>query len=68
MSVFARLLHLSKFRNEFKKLAHNHVNNLVRGLTTRIDKSTLDALCRVLRCQLGDLLEYVADEKEVEEG
>ena len=25
---------------------------------TRIDKHTLDALCRVLECQPGDLLEY----------
>ena len=44
------------------------MNKLVRDQTTRIDKITLDALCKVLKCQPGDLLEYIADEKEVEGG
>lgn len=29
--------------------------------------STLDAICRALRCQPGDILEYVEDEEDEEE-
>ena len=30
--------------------------------------STLDALCRILECQPGDILEYVEDEEDEEKG
>lgn len=33
-----------------------------REMPRRLDRSTLDALCRALRCQPGDLLVYALDE------
>ena len=35
---------------------------LKTGKATAIRMSTLDAICRELRCQPGDLLEYVEDD------
>jgi len=35
---------------------------LKNGRAKAIRFSTLDAMCRVLNCQAGDLLEWVADE------
>ncbi len=35
---------------------------LKNGRAKAIRFSTLEAMCRVLRCQPGDLLEYVADD------
>ena len=45
--------------------------NLSRIKTGRISAvrfSTLDAICRVLDCQPGDILEYVPDEGDGSEG
>ena len=36
---------------------------LARGDVQRFDLETLDAVCQVLGCQPGDLLEYVAKRK-----
>ena len=36
---------------------------LKQGKAKAIRFSTLEAICRELECQPGDLLEYVADEK-----
>ena len=35
-------------------------------MPARLDRNTLDKLCRVLKCQPGDLLRYVPDEIEEE--
>ena len=40
------------------------VRRVYHGTAERIDRSTLDKLCKALDCQPGDLLEYVPDEKE----
>ena len=34
------------------------------GKVRAVRFSTLDAICRVLKCQPGDILEYVEDEEE----
>lgn len=36
----------------------------VRRRLTRIDESTLDALCKALKCQPGDLMVYEADKAD----
>lgn len=42
-----------------------NVSRLKTGKVSAVRFSTLDALCRELKCQPGDLLEYVcADESE----
>ena len=40
------------------------IGMLWKGKTQRLDIDHLNALCRVLECQPGDLLEYVPDSKE----
>lgn len=39
----------------------------VRRRLTRIDEPTLNALCKALKCQPGDLLVYEEDKEEREE-
>ena len=38
-----------------------NLSNLKRGRVRAIRFSTLDAVCRVLHCQPGDILEFVPD-------
>ncbi|WP_298614415.1 helix-turn-helix transcriptional regulator [uncultured Odoribacter sp.] len=38
---------------------------LKNGKAKAIRFSTLEAICRVLHCQPGDILEYVPEEKEI---
>ncbi|MEH1942859.1 MAG: helix-turn-helix transcriptional regulator [Nostoc sp.] len=39
----------------------------VRRRLTRIDESTLNALCKALKCQPGDLLVYEEDKPDIKE-
>ena len=53
--------------NEFSKLVGitpSNVSVLKNGRAKAIRFSTLDAICRVLECQPGDLLEWVDDSVE----
>jgi putative transcriptional regulator len=45
-------------------LAVNNLSILKTNKTRAIRFSTLNSLCRVLKCTPGDLLEYVSDEDE----
>lgn len=49
-----------------KKVGISNVNlsNLKTGKVKAIRFSTLNAICDVLDCQPGDILEYIRDEKE----
>ena len=44
-------------------LAYGTLHTMYHGRQERIDYNTLNALCRALDCQPGDLLEYVSDGK-----
>jgi putative transcriptional regulator len=46
-------------------VSKNALNRLAESKTGRIEFATLDKLCRYFECTLGDLLEYVPDEKAV---
>ncbi|GAB2875230.1 helix-turn-helix domain-containing protein [Hymenobacter ruber] len=46
-------------------LTLSNLSILKTGKAKAIRFSTLDAICKALDCQPGDLLEYVADEKPV---
>lgn len=39
------------------------ISKLYYEKSKRIDFETLDKLCRFLECQVGDLLEFIPDEK-----
>lgn len=39
-------------------ISHVNLSNLKRGQVRAIRFSTLEAICEVLRCQPGDILEY----------
>ena len=45
-------------------LTQANVAVLKNGRAKAVRLSTLDAMCRVLRCQPGDLLEWVEGEEE----
>lgn len=45
-------------------LARNTVAFLYHDKVKRVDYSTLDALCKLFNCSVGDLLEFVAVEDE----
>lgn len=45
-------------------LNRSTVTALYRQTATRLDVSAIDALCRLLRCEVGDLFEYVSETEE----
>jgi len=44
-------------------ISNVNLSNLKTGKVRAIRFSTLDAICRELNCQPGDILEYAEDEK-----
>ena len=54
-----------KLNDLAEKVGISNVNlsYLKTGKVKAIRFSTLDAICRVLECQPGDILEYVPDER-----
>lgn len=44
-------------------ITNANMSNIKTGKINAIRFSTLDAICKILECQPGDLLEYVEDEK-----
>lgn len=47
-------------------ISHVNLSYLKTGKVKAIRFSTLDAICRVLQCQPGDILEYQEDENQKE--
>ena len=45
-------------------IPENTISRISSDKYARIDKTTLNRLCRALECQPGDLLEYVPDDKD----
>lgn len=45
-------------------LTEVNLSRIKRGKISAVRFSTLDAICRELDCQPGDILEYVPDEPE----
>jgi putative transcriptional regulator len=41
-------------------LARNTISNLYNDRATRIDYDTLDKLCSLFDCEVGDILEWVS--------
>ncbi len=48
-------------------VANVNLSKMKTGKVSAIRFSTLNAICRVLKCQPGDILEYAEDEDETEE-
>ena len=42
-------------------ITYANLSNLKNGKVTAIRFSTLESICQVLKCQPGDILEYVPD-------
>lgn len=62
-----RKMPLGKLAEEIG-ISNVNLSNLKTGKVKAIRFSTLDAICKVLDCQPGDILEYIeADEKGEEE-
>ena len=48
------------------EISNVNLSNLKTGKVRAIRFSTLDAICRELHCQPGDILEYVEEEEDEE--
>lgn len=48
-------------------ISNVNLSMMKTGKIKAIRFSTLNAICKVLKCQPGDILEYIADEDEQEE-
>ena len=48
------------------EISNVNLSNLKTGKVRPIRFSTLDAICRELHCQPGDILEYVEEEEDEE--
>jgi len=44
-------------------LGYSTINALYHGKTERVEFATLEVLCDVLGCGVGDLIEYVPEKK-----
>jgi len=53
---------------ELIDLAPMNVSRIKTGRIRAIRFSTLEAMCRELRCKPGDLLDYLTDEEMAEQG
>lgn len=45
-------------------LGYSTINALYHGKTERVEFATLEALCDVLGCRVGDLMEHVPEKKK----
>ena len=45
-------------------ISNVNLSYLTTGKVKAVRFSTLDAICKVLKCQPGDILEYVEDEEQ----
>jgi putative transcriptional regulator len=73
MSIIFRLDRVMADRkislNELAKriqITDSNLSILKTGKAKAVRVSTLDALCRELGCQPGDLLEYIPDEEQMD--
>ncbi len=44
-------------------LGYSTINALYHGKTERVEFATLEKICEVLECGVGDIIEYVPDRK-----
>ena len=49
---------------EMTGLNRSALTNMANNKTTRYDANTLDALCRLLDVQVGDILVYLSDPRD----
>ena len=47
------------------RLGYSTINALYHGKTERVEFATLDALCEVLDCGVGEILEHVGERKRM---
>ncbi len=52
---------------ELVGITNVNLSHLKTGKVKAIRFSTLDAICKVLECEVGDILEYKRDVEEVQE-
>ncbi len=45
-------------------ITNANMSNIKTGKINAIRFSTLDAICKILECQPGDILEYIEDDEE----
>lgn len=54
-----------KYVHEKTGLARNTISNLYNDKATRIDYETLDKLCDLFECEVGDLIEKVKNDDKI---
>lgn len=50
------------------RLGYSTINTLYHGKTERVEFATLEALCDVLGCEVGHVIEYVPEKKRGRSG
>ena len=75
MALEAKMIrcHLSRLMGEHKiniadvaretGLHRNTITLLYKETATRVDMETIDQLCRLFKCQVGELFEFVGDKE-----
>ncbi|MBI4502892.1 MAG: helix-turn-helix transcriptional regulator [Gemmatimonadetes bacterium] len=48
---------------QLRRKGYSTINALYHGKTERVEFATLEALCEVLGCEVGDLIQYVPEKK-----
>ena len=53
-------------KTQLKKAAHISTNAIAKlGKNDPISMETLSKICSALQCDIGDIVEYIGDEKEI---
>lgn len=65
--------HLSRLMGERKlrisdvarqtRLHRNSITLLYNETATRVDMETIDALCRLFQCKVGDIMEFIPEDQ-----
>ncbi len=59
-----RRMHILELKRQ-TRVSYTTLSNLYHEKTSRIDFNTIDAICKTLSVQVGDLLEHVVGEEKV---
>ena len=52
-----------KYLAELTGVRPNTIGDLYREEVKKIDIQTLDKICKVFECEIGDILEYIPEDK-----
>ena len=54
--------------SEFTEIRPNTIGDLYKEDVKKIDLNVINQICKVFNCEIGDLLEYIPEDDEVQYG